>query len=305
MLQSIRTVYGRLSNRLIAVLVLMLALPVGGWALYYFFSLNTGSVTFTSDLSSPFQVQINANALSIIDRSCTRECTIENIPAGSYTYLLTTPGRRDISGSLKTARAQPVTISIQWEYNASIAAEAIPSSSRTGSGFVYTDWVTPSMAGYSTGSLSLGYFITIDASGLYTLVDTNSREGIALRLPNDASPLILVKPIRNTRSLILRTRDQTYTYSKESGAVEPLAYYTDIEQDQYGRMIALLPAKNRDVQTLFSLKEEGDLLLDITTPGAIRVLQSGLSWVEYIVSSGDIFELHLVDGTTKSLTWQR
>jgi hypothetical protein len=70
-------------------------------------------------------------------------------------------------------------------------------------------------------------------------------------------------------------------------------------------MIGLVSAKNSAARELLSLSDPGDLLLDITTPGAIRVLQSGLSDIDYVVSSGDIFELHLADGTTKSLTWQK
>jgi hypothetical protein len=39
-------------------------------------------------------------------------------------------------------------------------------------------------------------------------------------------------------------------------------------------MIALLRATSTETRSLLSLKESGDLLLDITNPGNTRVLQS-------------------------------
>lgn len=274
MLQSIYRLYSRLSNRTIAIIVLILTLPVAGFVLNYFFAINTGTVELRSSLPEAFEIQVRANAITLINRSCTRTCTLESIPAGKYSYTAKTPGRKDLSGTLDISRAKPVIIELAWEYDAIVSPEIITPVSQTGSGFVYEDWITPNVVGYSTGSLSLGYFITIDASGLYSIIDTNTREGITLRLPAESSPITRVKPLRGTRTLIILTRDQSYSYSRDTGALDPLPYYADVERDQYGRMIALLRATSTETRSLLSLKESGDLLLDITNPGTTRVLQS-------------------------------
>ena len=153
MLQSIYRLYSRLSNRAIAILVLILALPLAGFALNYFFAINTGVVELKSSIPNPFVVQVRANAVILINRNCVRVCSLENIPAGKYSYSVTTPGRKTLSGTLEISRSKPIIIDLAWEYDAVISTDTITPVSRTGSGFVYQDWITPSVVGYSTGSL--------------------------------------------------------------------------------------------------------------------------------------------------------
>jgi hypothetical protein len=155
MLQSIYRLYSRLSNRTIAIIVLILTLPVAGFALNYFFAINTGVIELRSSLPEAFEIQVRANAITLINRNCTRTCTLESIPAGKYTYNAKTPGRKALSGTLEVSRAKPIIIDLAWEYDTVISTEIIDPISPTGSGFVYKDWITPSVVGYSTGSLSL------------------------------------------------------------------------------------------------------------------------------------------------------
>jgi hypothetical protein len=155
MLQSIYRFYSRLSNRTIAIIVLILALPLAGLVLNYFFAINTGIVELKSSLPSAFEIQVRANAITLINRSCTRECTLENIPAGKYTYTATTPGRKALTGTLEVSRSKPIIMELAWEYDATLSTDTVTPPSRTGSGFVYEDWITPEVVGYSTGSLSL------------------------------------------------------------------------------------------------------------------------------------------------------
>ena len=73
---------------------------------------------------------------------------------------------------------------------------------------------------------------------------------------------------------MIHTRESSYLYNIRVRQLDPLPYYSDVERDQYGRMIGLLRATSADTRTLLSIRESGDLLLDITNPGAIAVLQS-------------------------------
>ncbi len=233
-----------------------------------------------SNLRAPFEVEVRSGEIKIATRSCRESCKVEGLPAGKYSYRATTAGRSPLGGEVTIERANPRSINLEYQYEVSVSEKPTDTTSTgatlsgsTVSEFNIDDWVTPATLGYSTGSLEQGYFVMIDASERYTIVDTLSRNTLSLRLPTGTT-LTRIKSLGDSDTLVLTTSQGVMTYAPDSAKLEPLPYYADIERDQYGRLIGLIRAGQTSTLELFGITgTTGDILVDASEPGALKVLK--------------------------------
>ena len=314
MIKSIVTLYNRLSNRTIAVLILLLIIPALIYAGNYFFRFNVGQVTFSSSQKVPFGVELYSWELKISSRSCSLTCVIDSIPAGKYTYKARTDGRANLSGEVLIERTNPRTIPLNWEYELTLT-EPTTSTWTTTTGTIQTssgssrfsidDWVTPATLGYSTGSLAQGYFITIDANESYNIVDTLAKATTTLRLPTWVI-LERVKRLSGSDVLVLSTRSGVFTYDLRLSRLDPLPYYQDIERDIYGRIVGVIRSDDTKTRDLLGITgTTGDILVDASEPWAPQVLKGWFDPIAQIRAQEKILVLELSSGRTLELKWEK
>lgn len=79
--------FASLSNRMIALLMLLIILPIVGYGLYFVFGLNIGTVEVKITGGSDVLVSIKRADVSVVEKVCGDLCVFTGVPAGSYTIV--------------------------------------------------------------------------------------------------------------------------------------------------------------------------------------------------------------------------
>jgi hypothetical protein len=102
-----------LSNRTIAFFLLGLIIVMSYWGIRYVFFLNVGTLRFKIVDEAKYTVVIKRATVEIRQIDCAVSCSFEQIPAGTYEYVATAPGRLSISNSVQIFRNQVVTETLE------------------------------------------------------------------------------------------------------------------------------------------------------------------------------------------------
>jgi hypothetical protein len=302
-----------LSNRSVALVILALFAVAAYWGIRYVFFLNIGTLRFEVTDGSSYSVVLKRATIEVGRLDCTESCTFADLPAGPYQYVATSPERLASSGEARVGRGEITLVKLHSEVEVKTTA-ALPVAESSGKYKVLSDPVrlvdgsqdnleliaSASAIGYSLDSMPFGYFLTFDANRVITAYElaTKKTRLISWTLPEMPTRL---KRLANGKSFVLYTKENAYLYDLDTGGMEPIGSYDDIEASPAGTMIALIRDKSAEKKKFFNLQDaSGDLLLDISRIGVPKTLRANVADVRMLYWDGS-FGVHHSDGSRQLL----
>lgn len=173
--------YDRLSNRTIAILLLILIGTGAYFGIRYVFFLNIGTISFEIPGNESYSIRLKKSEVVISQLDCTKKCSFVEIPAGSYTYEATSPNRIPVTGNVEVRRQEITFASLRskidvqpGEVETGISADQFniktnPLRLMKGDTVLMS---SNTAIGYSDNSLPFGYFLAFEPNrtiGVYEI----------------------------------------------------------------------------------------------------------------------------------------
>ncbi len=140
----------------------------------------------------------------------------------------------------------------------------------TQDGLVLTS--SASAVGYSLDSMPNGYFLMFDPNMTITTYELATQKTRLISWNLEELPTH-IKRLANGKSFVLYTKNSAYLSNLDTGSLEEIKFYDDIEASPNGSIIALIRSTSSQKRQRFNLESQsGDTLLDISRAGSPKVL---------------------------------
>lgn len=308
--------YDRLSNRTIALLLLILIGTGAYFGIRYIFFLNIGTISFEIVGEESYTVRLKKSEVVISQLECTKKCSFIEIPAGSYTYEATSPNRLPVTGSVEVRRQETSFASLRSKIDVQIGeaeketANEIETANGTGATDRFRVKLNPlrlmkgetvlmnssTAIGYSTDSLPFGYFLAFESNRTIGIYEISSGRTYGVNWDSSEYPT-LTKRLANGKSIIILTRHKLFLFDPATSEMEENEAYDDIEASPNGGVLALVRSDSKTKKDFLGISDTpGDVLLDISKAGAPIILRTDISDTSAIYWDS-VFKIRKRDGS--------
>lgn len=324
--RKISGIFTKLSNRMIALLTLMVLLPLVGYGLYFVFGLNIGVVEVKITNGANVLVSLKRADVSIVEKMCSDLCVFAGVPAGSYTIVYSGNGIEENRENIELGRNDTVRrsfapmnkIALIPTDKTVITQSSNPDSPLTFAGvfrgkeyglsekpFGFYDanggdqiklYEGRSITAYLTGSVAYGYFVTTTSDKSIHILDLASLKTYDLPAP-DESPVLSVKSIGKANNLLIESVTSAWLLDTIRMKTTEVKLYDDLAMSARGTLIGLIRSQSTSKRSLLNLESRtGDILIDTTRTDSKRVLMDGLSGIKHIHTVGGKFMVEYTSG---------
>lgn len=281
--------YNRLSNRTIALLLLVVIIGLAYAGIRYLFFLNIGTLRFEILNGSTYSVVLKKANIEIGDIVCSKSCSFVDIPAGEYDYVATSTGKLTIESNANIRRAEVTTVTLQSGVDVQTVGSVIPAT-ESGNYLIRTNPIqlvnksdkkvlmsSSGAIGYSLDSMGYGYFLMFDANRTITAFELSTGRIKLIEWTPEEAPTRL-KKLANGKSFVIYSKNGTYLSDIDTGKLTELRPYDDVEASPSGTMIGLIMAASAEKKDLLNLSDQsGDILIDLSRSGPPTPLQADIT----------------------------
>lgn len=235
-----------MSNRLLAILVLVLIFGGLYGAYYYFFVANVGtiSVIVTGVGTGTVAVEMRSDLKQTYGKDCEKLCTFTDMPPVGYHLTAKTDGYVTVEKSFSVTRGQIQKVIVRMDREVKLSEIASPTDNIDDA-----DTGTTTLDTVDTGSISTNTSIITSESGP---IETVAGEPIHLD-----GTIYSVKDTQNPSIKLITTDKGVFTYSTEDTSTKQNPLYDDLLPLASGDLIALIRKTSRDKLSLLNLDANG------------------------------------------------
>lgn len=134
--------------------------------------------------------------------------------------------------------------------------------------------------------MAYGYFLMFDANKTITAYELATKKTRLISWNLDELPTH-IKRLANGKSFVLYTKSSIYLSDIDTGTLEEIKSYDDIEASPTGSIVALIRSTSAQKKQVLNLQAiPGDVLLDISRAGTPKPLQTNVTDVTMLYWDG-------------------